>query len=325
MTDPNVWGDQKRAQELGREKKALDSTVSALVSITSGLKDARELFNMARPQNDDATLVGIAADVSRFEKDVAALEFRRMFSNPLDPNNCFIDIQAGSGGTEAQDWAAMLERMYLKFCDRRGFDAEVLEHTPGEVAGIKSATLKVSADYAYGTLRTETGVHRLVRKSPFDANARRHTSFASVFVYPEVDESIEVEVNPADLRIDTYRASGAGGQHVNRTDSAVRITHLPTNTVVQCQNDRSQHRNRAEAMAMLKAKLYELERRKRQAEKQKLEDAKTDIGWGHQIRSYVLDQSRIKDLRTGVEKGATQAVLDGGLDDFIEASLKQGV
>jgi peptide chain release factor 2 len=253
------------------------------------------------------------------------MEFRRMFSNPLDPNNCFIDIQAGSGGTEAQDWAAMLERMYLKFCDRRGFSAEVLEQTAGEVAGIKSATLKVSGDYAYGTLRTETGVHRLVRKSPFDANARRHTSFASVFVYPEVDESIEIEVNPADLRIDTYRASGAGGQHVNRTDSAVRITHLPTNTVVQCQNDRSQHRNRAEAMAMLKAKLYELEMRKRLAEKQKLEDAKTDIGWGHQIRSYVLDQSRIKDLRTGVEKGATQAVLDGDLDDFIGASLKQGV
>jgi peptide chain release factor 2 len=248
-----------------------------------------------------------------------------MFSNPLDPNNCFVDIQAGSGGTEAQDWAAMLERMYLKFCDRRGFNAEILERTSGEVAGIKSSTLKVRGDYAYGTLRTETGVHRLVRKSPFDSNARRHTSFASVFVYPEVDESIEIEINPADLRVDTYRASGAGGQHVNRTDSAVRITHLPTNVVVQCQNDRSQHRNRAEAMAMLKAKLYEIEMRKRLAEKQKLEDAKTDIGWGHQIRSYVLDQSRIKDLRTGVEKGATQTVLDGDLDDFITASLKEGV
>jgi len=296
-----------------------------LTAMSAGLKDAKELFEMARPQNDDATLAGVAADVSRFEKEVAAMEFRRMFSKALDPNNCFVDIQAGSGGTEAQDWAAMLERMYLKFCDRRGFSAEVLEHTPGEVAGIKSATLKVSGDYAYGTLRTETGVHRLVRKSPFDANARRHTSFASVFVYPEVDESIEIDVNPADLRVDTYRASGAGGQHVNRTDSAVRITHLPTNVVVQCQNDRSQHRNRAEAMAMLKAKLYELEMRKRLAEKQKLEDSKTDIGWGHQIRSYVLDQSRIKDLRTGVEKGATQTVLDGDLDDFIEASLKQGV
>jgi peptide chain release factor 2 len=299
--------------------------VDTLTRVTGGLADARELFDLARAESDEDTLQGVSSDTEKLEKEVAALEFRRMFSNPLDPNNCFIDIQAGSGGTEAQDWAAMLERMYLKFCDRRGFAAEVLEHTPGEVAGIKSATIKVSGDYAYGTLRTEVGVHRLVRKSPFDANARRHTSFASVFVYPEVDESIEVEVNPADLRVDTYRASGAGGQHVNRTDSAVRITHLPTNIVVQCQNDRSQHRNRAEAMAMLKAKLYELEMRKRLAEKQKLEDAKTDIGWGHQIRSYVLDQSRIKDLRTGVEKGATQAVLDGDLDDFIEASLKQGV
>jgi peptide chain release factor 2 len=299
--------------------------VGTLTRVGTALADAVELFGLARADNDDATLEEIGAEAARIEKDVAGMEFRRMFSNPLDPNNCFIDIQAGSGGTEAQDWGAMLERMYLKFCDRRGFHAEVLEHTPGEVAGIKSATLKVTGDYAYGTLRTETGVHRLVRKSPFDANARRHTSFASVFVYPEVDESIEVEVNPADLRIDTYRASGAGGQHVNRTDSAVRITHLPTNIVVQCQNDRSQHRNRAEAMAMLKAKLYELEMRKRQAEKQKLEEAKTDIGWGHQIRSYVLDQSRIKDLRTGVEKGATQPVLDGELDDFITASLKQGV
>ena len=299
--------------------------MDTLTRVTGGLADARELFDLARAESDEDTLQGVSSDTEKLEKEVAALEFRRMFSKPLDPNNCFIDIQAGSGGTEAQDWAAMLERMYLKFCDRRGFAAEVLEHTPGEVAGIKSATLKVSGDYAYGTLRTEVGVHRLVRKSPFDANARRHTSFASVFVYPEVDESIEVEVNPADLRVDTYRASGAGGQHVNRTDSAVRITHLPTNIVVQCQNDRSQHRNRAEAMAMLKAKLYELEMRKRLAEKQKLEDAKTDIGWGHQIRSYVLDQSRIKDLRTGVEKGATQAVLDGDLDDFIEASLKQGV
>jgi peptide chain release factor 2 len=248
-----------------------------------------------------------------------------MFSNPLDPNNCFIDIQAGSGGTEAQDWAAMLMRMYLKFCDRRGFGAEALEQTPGEVAGIKSATIKATGDYAYGTLRTESGVHRLVRKSPFDANARRHTSFASVFVYPEVDESIEVDVNPADLRIDVYRASGAGGQHVNKTESAVRITHLPTGIVVQSQNDRSQHRNRAECFSMLKAKLYELELRKRLAEQNKLEAAKTDIGWGHQIRSYVLDQSRIKDLRTGVEKGDTQSVLDGALDDFISASLKQGV
>jgi peptide chain release factor 2 len=274
---------------------------------------------------DDATLSGVSADVEKLAKDVAALEFRRMFSNPLDPNNCFVDIQAGSGGTEAQDWAAMLERMYVKYCDKRGLRVEVLERTDGEVAGIKSVTLKVIGDYAYGSLRTETGVHRLVRKSPFDANARRHTSFASVFVYPEVDESVEVEINPADLRIDVYRASGAGGQHVNKTESAVRITHLPTNIVVQSQNDRSQHRNRAECFAMLKSRLYELEMRKRQAEHSKLEEQKTDIGWGHQIRSYVLDQSRIKDLRTGVEKGATQAVLDGDLDDFISASLKQGV
>jgi peptide chain release factor 2 len=248
-----------------------------------------------------------------------------MFSNPLDANNCFVDIQAGSGGTEAQDWASMLMRMYLKYCDKRGFGVEILEQTPGEVAGIKSATLKVTGDYAYGSLRTETGVHRLVRKSPFDSNARRHTSFASVFVYPEIDETIEVEINPADLRIDVYRASGAGGQHVNKTESAVRITHLPSNIVVQSQNDRSQHRNRAECMSMLKAKLYELELRKRLAEQNKLEASKTDIGWGHQIRSYVLDQSRIKDLRTGVEKGDTQSVLDGDLDDFITASLKQGI
>ncbi len=253
------------------------------------------------------------------------LEFRRMFSNPADPNGCFIDINAGSGGTEAQDWAQMLERMYLRFCERKGFRAEVLEESPGEVAGIKSAAIKVTGDYAFGHLRTETGVHRLVRKSPFDANARRHTSFAAVSVYPEVDESIEVDINPADLRVDVFRASGAGGQHVNKTESAVRITHLPTGIVVACQNDRSQHRNRDEAMRMLKARLFELEVRRRQAEQQKIEDAKTDIGWGHQIRSYVLDQSRIKDLRTGHEVGNTQAVLDGDLDDFIEASLKQGV
>jgi peptide chain release factor 2 len=263
--------------------------------------------------------------VEKLEQDVASMEFRRMFSNPLDPNNCFLDIQAGSGGTEAQDWASMLERMYLKFCDKKGFRAEVLERTDGEVAGIKSVTLKITGDYAYGSLRTENGIHRLVRKSPFDSNARRHTSFASVFAYPEVDESVEIDINPADLRVDVYRASGAGGQHVNKTESAVRITHLPTNIVVQSQNDRSQHRNRAECMAMLKSRLYELEMRKRLAEHDKLEESKTDIGWGHQIRSYVLDQSRIKDLRTGVEKGATQAVLDGDLDDFITASLKQGV
>jgi peptide chain release factor 2 len=267
----------------------------------------------------------VGADVRGLEKLVAGLEFRRMFSNPMDPNNCFVDINAGQGGTEAQDWTQMLLRMYMKYCDRRGFKAELLEESDGEVAGLKSASIKVSGPYAYGYLRTETGIHRLVRKSPFDSNARRHTSFASVFVYPEVDDSIEIEINPADLRIDTYRASGAGGQHVNKTDSAVRITHLPTNIVVSSQNDRSQHRNRAEAMSMLKAKLYEAEVRKRQAEQQKLEDTKTDIGWGHQIRSYVLDQSRIKDLRTNYEVGNTQAVLDGDLDDFITASLKQGV
>jgi peptide chain release factor 2 len=248
-----------------------------------------------------------------------------MFSNPMDPNNCFLVIQAGSGGTEAQDWAAMLERMYLRYSERQGYQAELLEESQGEVAGIKSATMKISGDYAYGRLRTETGVHRLVRKSPFDAGNRRHTSFASVFAYPEVDESIEVDINPADLRIDTYRASGAGGKHVNKTDSAVRITHIPSGIVVQCQNDRSQHRNKAEAMAMLKSRLFEQELRKRTEEREVLEEAKTDIGWGHQIRSYVLDQSRIKDLRTGVEIGNTQSVLDGDLDDFITASLKQGV
>jgi peptide chain release factor 2 len=259
------------------------------------------------------------------EKRVEELEFLRMFSGELDANNCFIDIQAGSGGTEAQDWASMLLRMYLRYCERKGFSVEVLEESEGEVAGIKGASIKVSGEYAYGHLRTETGVHRLVRKSPFDSGNRRHTSFSSVFVYPEVDESIEVDINPADLRVDTYRASGAGGQHINKTDSAVRITHLPTNIVVQCQNDRSQHKNRAEAMSMLKSRLYEEELRKRNAEKQALEDTKSDIGWGHQIRSYVLDQSRIKDLRTNYEVGNTQAVLDGDLDDFIAASLKQGI
>jgi peptide chain release factor 2 len=296
-----------------------------LTDLDTRLRDARDLFALARSENDDATLVSIEGDVGQAGKTVADLEFRRMFSNPLDPNNCFIDIQAGSGGTEAQDWASMLMRMYAKYCDRKGFGIEVLEQTDGEVAGIKSATLKVSGEYAYGNLRTEGGVHRLVRKSPFDANARRHTSFASVFVYPEVDESIQVDINPADLRVDVYRASGAGGQHVNKTESAVRITHIPTGIVVQSQNDRSQHRNRAECMAMLKSRLYELELRKRMAEQDKLAATKTDIEWGHQIRSYVLDQSRIKDLRTNVEKGDTQRVLDGELDDFIEASLKQGV
>jgi peptide chain release factor 2 len=323
--DPAVWSDSKRAQELGRERKSLESLVHNFGRLSTGLRDAQELFEIAKAERDDATLAAIEGDAQGLEKTVADMEFRRMFSNPMDPNSCFLDIQAGSGGTEAQDWAQMLERMYLRYCERKGFRVELLEESPGEVAGIKSAALKVNGDYAYGHLRTETGVHRLVRKSPFDANNRRHTSFASIFVYPEVDETIEVTINPADLRVDTFRASGAGGQHVNKTDSAIRITHLPTNIVVQCQNDRSQHRNRAEAMAMLKSKLYELELRKRKEEKQVLEDTKTDIGWGHQIRSYVLDQSRIKDLRTSVEIGNTQAVLDGDLDDFIEASLKKGV
>jgi peptide chain release factor 2 len=299
--------------------------VGTLTTIGTSLGDSGELFELARSESDDATLVAVEKDVAAIGASVDDLEFRRMFSNPLDPANCFVDIQAGSGGTEAQDWAAMLLRMYLRYCERKGYRTELLEETPGEVAGIKSASVKVEGEYAYGYLRTEVGVHRLVRKSPFDSNARRHTSFASVFVYPEVDDSIEVEINPADIRVDTFRASGAGGQHINKTDSAVRITHLPTNIVVQSQTDRSQHRNRAEAMAMLKSKLYELELRKRREEQQKLEDSKTDIGWGHQIRSYVLDQSRIKDLRTNYEVGNTQAVLDGGLEDFIAASLKQGV
>ncbi len=323
--DPAIWQDAKRAQDLGRERKMLEGVVLGLTKIQQDLNDARELFAMAQAENDDDSLNSTAADIRDIEKRVAAMEFRRMFSHPMDPNNCFVDIQSGSGGTEAQDWASMLLRMYLRYCERKGFQVEVLEQSDGEVAGIKGASLKVIGDYAYGHLRTETGVHRLVRKSPFDSGNRRHTSFSSVFVYPEVDDSIEVEINPADLRVDTYRASGAGGQHINKTDSAVRITHLPTNIVVQCQSDRSQHRNRAEAMAMLKSRLYEEELRKRNAEKQVLEDGKSDIGWGHQIRSYVLDQSRIKDLRTNYEVGNTQGVLDGDLDDFISASLKQGV
>jgi len=299
--------------------------VTSLGTADARIRDAVELLGLAREENDDATFVAIENDALDIEKAVADMEFRRMFHDPLDPNNCFVELQAGAGGTEAQDWAQMLERMYVRYCERRGFKVDLLEQSEGEVAGIKSATLKVSGDYAFGTLRTETGVHRLVRKSPFDSNARRHTSFASVSVFPEVDDSIEVEINPADLRIDVYRASGAGGQHVNKTESAVRITHLPTNIVVQCQNDRSQHRNRDEAMKMLRARLYEFELRKRNEAKQALEDSKSDIGWGHQIRSYVLDQSRIKDLRTGVEIGNTQAVLDGDLDPFITASLQQGV
>ena len=323
--DPAIWQDAKRAQELGRERKTLEGIVLGLGKIQQDLSDAAELLEMSEAEGDEDSFMSTAEDIKDIERRVAKMEFRRMFNHPMDQNNCFIDIQAGSGGTEAQDWAAMLLRMYLRYAERKGFQVEILEQSDGEVAGIKGASIKVIGEYAFGHLRTETGVHRLVRKSPFDSGNRRHTSFSSVFVYPEVDESIEIEINPADLRIDTYRASGAGGQHINKTDSAVRITHLPTNIVVQCQNDRSQHRNRAEAMAMLKSRLYEEELRKRNEEKQAMEDGKTDIGWGHQIRSYVLDQSRIKDLRTSHEVGNTQAVLDGDLDDFISASLKQGV
>jgi peptide chain release factor 2 len=325
LEDPAVWNDAARAQELGKEKKQLDGVVLTLQAVDRQTADLQELFDMAAGEQDDDTLLAVEADLCGVETLVGDLEFRRMFNNPMDPSHCFIEIQSGAGGTEAQDWAGMLERMYLKYCEKKGFKVELLEESEGEVAGIKSATIKVDGDYAYGFLRTETGIHRLVRKSPFDSNARRHTSFCSVFVFPEVDDSIEIDINPADVRTDTYRASGAGGQHINKTDSAVRLTHLPSGIVVQCQNDRSQHRNRDEAWSMLRARLYELELRKRQSEQQKLEDSKSDIGWGHQIRSYVLDQSRIKDLRTSYEVGNTQAVLDGDLDDFIQASLKQGV
>jgi len=296
-----------------------------LSALDNDLRDTKDLFDMAREEDDEDTLVSVEEDAAKLEARVADMEFRRMFSNPADPNNAFIDIQAGAGGTEACDWASMLLRQYLRYCERKGFKTEVLEESEGDVAGIKSATIKVEGEYAYGFLRTETGIHRLVRKSPFDSSGGRHTSFSSVFVYPEIDESFEIEVNPADLRIDTYRASGAGGQHINKTDSAVRITHVPSGIVVQCQNDRSQHRNRAEAMAMLKSRLYEAEMRKRQSEQDKLEAGKSDVGWGHQIRSYVLDNSRIKDLRTNVEISNTKSVLDGDLDAFISASLKQGI
>jgi len=325
MEDPGIWNDAERAQSLGKEKKSLEAIVLTLSSVQQQLKDAGDLFDLAKEENDEETLVSVEADLATVEAKVADLEFRRMFSNPADPNNCFIDIQAGAGGTEACDWASMLLRQYLKYCEKKGFKTEILEQTDGDVAGIRSASLKIEGDYAYGFLRTETGVHRLVRKSPFDSSGGRHTSFASLYVYPEIDDSIEVEINPADLRVDTFRASGAGGQHINKTDSAIRITHAPSGIVVQCQNDRSQHRNRAEAMTMLKSRLYELELRKRQAEADVLEAGKTDVGWGHQIRSYVLDQSRIKDLRTNVETSNTQKVLDGDLDQFIQASLKQGV
>jgi peptide chain release factor 2 len=299
--------------------------VTELDSLARGIEESSELLEMADEEQDAATFDEIASDTARLERDLERLEFRRMFSGEMDDANAFLDIQAGSGGTEAQDWAEMLLRMYLRWAEGHGFGTEIIEASAGEVAGIKSATVRVEGDYAYGWLRTETGVHRLVRKSPFDSGNRRHTSFAAVFVSPEIEDEVDVEVNPADLRIDVYRASGAGGQHVNRTESAVRITHEPSGIVVQCQNDRSQHKNKATAMKQLRAKLYELEMMKRRAEAQAVEETKADIGWGSQIRSYVLDQSRIKDLRTGVEIGNTQAVLDGDLDPFIEASLKQGL
>ncbi len=299
--------------------------VLVISNLTTNLADNAELFEMSKEEGDEAGLQAIADDVQNLLKDVEQLEFRRMFSNPADPSNCFVDIQAGAGGTEACDWASMLLRQYVRYCERKGFKAELEDETPGDVAGIKSATIKVEGDYAFGFLRTETGVHRLVRKSPFDSSGGRHTSFASVFVYPEIDDSIEIDINPADVRTDTYRASGAGGQHINKTDSAVRLTHIPTGIVVQCQDSRSQHSNRDVAWRRLRSRLYDHEMRKRMEAQQKLEDTKTDVGWGHQIRSYVLDQSRIKDLRTSVEISNTQKVLDGDLDQFIEASLKQGI
>ena len=323
LEDPNVWNDPKRAQELGKEKKTLDDIVGVIRKLDGDLADNRELFEMS--QDDDSGLRAIAKDVALLTPTVERLEFRRMFNQEADPNNCFIDIQAGAGGTEACDWASMLLRQYLRYAERQDFKTTIEDETPGDVAGIKGATIKVEGDYAFGLLRTESGVHRLVRKSPFDSSGGRHTSFASIFVYPEIDDSIEIDINPADVRTDTYRASGAGGQHINKTDSAVRLTHIPTNIVVQCQDSRSQHSNRDVAWKRLRSKLYDYEMRKRMEEQQKLEDGKTDVGWGHQIRSYVLDQSRIKDLRTGVEATNTQKVLDGDLDAFIEASLKQGV
>lgn len=322
LESPNVWDDPENAQALGKKKASLEKVVLGLEKLFGGLSDLQELFEMAVDENDESAVEDIVEELDGLQTEVEELEFRRMFSGEMDENSAFIDIQSGSGGTEAQDWASMLLRMYLRWGERQGFKTELLEVSDGEVAGIKSATVKISGEYAFGWVRTETGVHRLVRKSPFDSGNRRHTSFASVFAYPEVTDDIDIDINPADLRIDTYRASGAGGQHINKTDSAVRITHEPTNTVVQCQNDRSQHKNKAAAMKMLKAKLYELEVQKRNSEKQELEESKSDIGWGSQIRSYVLDQSRIKDLRTGVESSNTQAVLDGDITPFIEASLK---
>jgi len=325
LEDPKVWDNPKRAQELGKEKKSLEDVVLTLDRLEQELLDNTELFEMSRGDDDEAGMRAIEAEAAKVAAEVEKMEFRRMFNNPADPLPCFLDIQAGAGGTEACDWASMLLRQYLKYAERKGFKTTIEDETAGDTAGIKGATIKIEGEYAFGLLRTETGVHRLVRKSPFDSSGGRHTSFASVFVYPEIDDSIEIEINPSDVRVDTFRASGAGGQHINKTDSAVRLTHIPTNIVVQCQDGRSQHSNRDVAWKRLRSRLYDHEMRKRQAEQQKLEDSKTDVGWGHQIRSYVLDNSRIKDLRTNYETSATQKVLDGDLDPFIEASLKQGV
>jgi peptide chain release factor 2 len=325
LEDPNVWSDSERAQNLGRERATLETVVNTLGRIDKTLDEAAELHELAAEEQDQSTLADVIGQVEGVTKELEHLEFTRMFSGKMDAHNAFLDIQAGSGGTEAQDWASMLLRMYLRWGERHGFAIDVLETTDGEVAGIKSATLHVRGDYAYGWLRTETGVHRLVRKSPFDSGHRRHTSFAAVFVAPEIEDDIEIELNPADLRVDVFRASGAGGQHVNKTESAIRITHIPTGIVVQCQNERSQHKNRATAMNQMRAKLYELEEQKRKEQAQIVEDNKADIGWGNQIRSYVLDQSRVKDLRTNIESGQPQAILDGDLDDFLQESLKQGL
>ncbi|MBC7004337.1 peptide chain release factor 2 [Photobacterium sp. BZF1] len=325
LEQPDVWNEPERAQALGKERSSLEAIVDTIDQLDQGVEDVEGLLELAVEEEDQETFDEIEPELAELEGKLAKLEFRRMFSGDHDSSDCYIDLQAGSGGTEAQDWTSMMLRMYLRWAEAKGFKTEVIEVSEGDVAGLKSATVRISGEYAYGWLRTETGVHRLVRKSPFDSGGRRHTSFSSAFIYPEVDDNIDIDINPSDLRIDVYRASGAGGQHVNTTESAVRITHVPTNTVVQCQNDRSQHKNKDQAMKQLKAKLFELEMQKQNAEKQANEDAKSDIGWGSQIRSYVLDDSRIKDLRTGVENRNTQAVLDGDLDRFIEASLKSGL
>lgn len=325
LEQPDVWNEPERAQALGKERSSLEAIVETIDQLDQGLEDVSGLLELAVEADDEETFNEAIAELDVLNKKLEQLEFRRMFSGEYDSADCYLDLQAGSGGTEAQDWASMLMRMYLRWAESRGFKTEIIEESDGDVAGLKSATIKIIGEYAYGWLRTETGVHRLVRKSPFDSGGRRHTSFSSAFIYPEVDDNIDIEINPADLRIDVYRASGAGGQHVNKTESAVRITHVPTGLVTQCQNDRSQHKNKDQAMKQMKAKLYELEMQKKNADKQVMEDNKSDIGWGSQIRSYVLDDSRIKDLRTGVETRNTQAVLDGDLDKFIEASLKAGL